>query len=261
MPKHGETLVGLRRGVDVIEALAGAPDGLLFGELKARLAPLAPSTLSRLLKALQEEGLAENDPATRRYIIGTRARRLGDLLATQLSPAQRVAGVVERLARATGRSAAFCELRGSAVLLAKKHDMPEAFHYAPEGNRIRNLAHHAFAKACLAYAPPGEAQTMREELLQATDATPGRQPIPLDRPWPDFEAELETIRRDRVCVHREDDQPGLKRIVAPVLTGTDEGFAGAIGISFYQPFDGPAEKRLVDAVRHAAEEAAARLEA
>ena len=254
--KRGETMVGLRRGIELLEQLAAVPDGLGFNEIRERFEELSPSTLSRLLKALQEEEMIVLEPRSRRYVIGERSLHLGQTLATRLSTAQRVAGIVAGLARATGCSAAFFELRGELPVLLKKHDMPEAFHYAPEGHTARNYAHHAFAKVCFAYAPANIADIMRERLREAETAPPGRQPMPLDRPWAMLEEELQTIRRTGLCVCEHDDQAGLKRIAVPVLQLYTDAFLGAIGISLFGELDTVREDRLSSAVRAAARDAA-----
>lgn len=255
MPRRGETLIGLRRGIEVLEHVAGAADGLGFGEIKARFEDLAASTLSRLLKALQEEDLLLQEAATRRYVLGPRAATLGRRLRGPESMAERVKGVVERLAYRTGHSAAFCEFQGEAVVLTAKSDRPESFHYAAEGNRMRNLAHHCFALVCLAHAEGALAEHLRRELREAKGGR-ARQPWPLDRAWEDFEGELEKVRRSGVRVNHTDDQPGLKRIAAAVLVGPAQAFAGAIGVSFFHDLTAEQEAELVAAVQRAAGEAA-----
>ena len=87
MPRQRETLVGLRRGIELLEHLAAAPQGLSFNELQSCFEELAPSTLSRLLKALQEEGLVENIAPQRSYVLGERAKALGQKLSSRQSRA------------------------------------------------------------------------------------------------------------------------------------------------------------------------------
>lgn len=255
MKKKSESLPGLRRGVEILERLAGTDRGLSFNDLKAHFDDLAPSTLSRLLKALLEEQLIGHDVSTRRYVLGSRALSLGQSVCGHLTTAQRVEPVVEQLAHHTQLSAAFFELQGEMTVLVKKVEMPEQFHYGSEGNAPINYAHHAFAMVCTAYATGDAATAIRKRLKEAEPG--GKMPKPLDRSWEAYEEELATIRHDRLLVNLKDDQQGLKRIAAPVLLAPDDRFAGAIGVSFFHAFDSGLERSYTAAVRQAADAAAA----
>jgi DNA-binding IclR family transcriptional regulator len=252
--KKSESLPGLRRGVEILERLAATDQGLGFNDLKAHFDDLAPSTLSRLLKVLLEEGLIEHDAANRHYALGSRALDLGQTVCGHLTTAQRVAPVVEELAHRTQLSAAFFELQGEIPVLVKKIEMPESFHYGPEGITPLNYAHHAFSMVCVAYAADEVAAEVRKRLKETP---PGRHPHPLDRSWQAYEEELAAIRHDRILVNLRDDQQGLKRIAAPVLLPPNNRFAGAIGVSFFHAFDSGLERSYTAAVRQAADAAAA----
>ena len=144
-----ETLIGLRRGIGVLEHLAiRGPQ--TFNALKAEYSGVSSSTLSRLLKTLQDEGLVENASGGG-YRLAERSKRLGRYITDNLSLVERVDPILLRLARHTGESAAFFEFQDTAVMLLAKVEMPERFHYSPVGSTNVHFDRHGFSKLLFAH--------------------------------------------------------------------------------------------------------------
>lgn len=65
------TVQVLERVLDIIEALAGAKDGLGISQVSG-ITQLPVSTVHRLLKVLKRRGYVRQDPETRKYMLSTR---------------------------------------------------------------------------------------------------------------------------------------------------------------------------------------------
>jgi DNA-binding IclR family transcriptional regulator len=107
---------GLQRDTDLLEALA-SPEARPAGLGVVRLAALTGrgvSQVSRALAALEDEGLVERDPASRRYALGWRLYALA--VRTTEAHLVGVAGpALIALAARTGENAHLCRLRGTRV--------------------------------------------------------------------------------------------------------------------------------------------------
>lgn len=98
---------------------------------------LAKPTCRRILLALIEAGLAEQDPITRRYFLGPEAYVLGTVAADRFGLHRLAADSVTRLARETG-DAAFLQVRRdwSVVCLQREDgDFPIRSHVLAAGDR------------------------------------------------------------------------------------------------------------------------------
>ena len=215
------SLIGLRRGIQVLELLAVTPAGLSFSALQAHFRDLAPSTLTRLLGVLAEEGLIGNAEDTRGYILADRAHELGLAITGKQDIAAKLKPYLCELALASGFSSVFFQIQGEEIILSAKHELAEAFHYADVGNGARFPVEHGCAKICLAHMP-------RKVWKRYLD-NPGRA---LPRPRKTIERELRELQGCSVYVSCPDDQPGLTRVAAPVLQNQE--CVGAIGVSLFQ---------------------------
>lgn len=112
----GPRSAGLQRDTDLLEALA-SPEARPAGLGVVRLAELTrrgASQVSRALAALEDEGLVERDPASRRYTLGWRLYALA--VRTTEAHLVGVGGpTLIALAARTGENAHLCRLRGAAV--------------------------------------------------------------------------------------------------------------------------------------------------
>ncbi|MBN1864605.1 MAG: helix-turn-helix domain-containing protein, partial [Victivallales bacterium] len=221
------SLLGLRRGLRVLELLAGTVDtGLGFGRLREEFGDLAPSTVSRVLKVLMDEGYVEPGGFGRGYVLGARARDFALRVSGHASTAQRMEVHVERLALESGHSAAYFELAGAGVVLRVKSERPDAFHYAGVGSSPAG-PRHCMKLVCMAFAG-GDTGGFRE-------------------------GELDILRGSGVLANEDDDQPGLTRIASPVFIGGAGGkFVGALGISSFRRFSAEELKKLSFTVKEIA---------
>ena len=109
---------GLRRDIDLLQALAGDEAQQRGGLGVVRLAELVQrekSQVSRALRALEKVGLVERDPATREYRLGWQlfglAARVGDMRLLQSAPP-----IMRALVGELGESVHLCVLQANQVL-------------------------------------------------------------------------------------------------------------------------------------------------
>jgi len=108
--------VGLHRDTQLLEVLA-SPEARPAGLGVVRLAELTGrgvSQVSRALAALEDEGLVERDPASRRYALGWRLYALA-VRTTEARLAGTAGPALIALAARTGENAHLCRLHGTRV--------------------------------------------------------------------------------------------------------------------------------------------------
>lgn len=130
-------LIAVRRAWTCIELIAAQPAGVAFSALAEACDRLAPASMSRLLKALVAEGLAERADE-RGYRAGPRLRSLLDR-----DPLARIQPLLAVLAARAGESVALFAPQADGVRLIAKHELDERFRYMAVGGINRNAAHGA----------------------------------------------------------------------------------------------------------------------
>ncbi len=229
------SMPGVRRAIKVLETLADNKGGMTFNDLSGLFLDAPPSTVSRLLKTLCEENLIAKGAGEKNYRIGERSRMLGEKLCGKVSRAELLRPVVRALAEQTGYSAAYFELVDDTNTLIVKYEIPEAFHYMPEGNFNLNFTSHGCAKVLIAYQG---SETRKRILGNQVESS--------------FK-ELEQIIEKGVIINEKDDLEYISRIAAPVFI--DEEFTGAIGVTLIGKQDKTQLNKTASAVKQAANDA------
>lgn len=137
---------------------AGRSRGIALGELVER-SGLAKPTCRRILVALIEGGLVEQDPGSRRYCLGPEAYVLGAAASERFGIHRVAQESVRRLAQATG-DAAFLQIRRDwsvVCLLREDGDYPIRSHVLAPGDR-HPLGAGAGGLALLAAMTDGEVE-------------------------------------------------------------------------------------------------------
>ena len=133
----------INRAVAVLRLLGSGPkvgigtaNGASLSELVER-SGLIKSTCRRILIALLDAGLAEQDPVTRRYYLGPEAYVLGTIAAERYGTHRFMLEGVTRLARATGDAAFIQVRRGFSAVCLHREDgtYPIRSHVLASGDR------------------------------------------------------------------------------------------------------------------------------
>jgi len=238
----------VERAMAILRCFEDGDDDLGVSEIAAR-AGLRVSTAHRIVRALCGEGFMDQDRRTDRYRLGRTLVLLGQRAASQLG-LESARPVLERLATATGESAALGTRQGDEIVVVLVTSSSQRLRFDHEqGGRI-GLHASAMGKAILAHSTHhlDRAVPAEMELGRFTDHTV------VDRDQ--LLVELATIRERGYAVNDQGRFDGVVGVAAPLI-GRDGMARAAIGVQ------GPTSRltggeltSAADEVRKAAEELA-----
>ncbi len=233
----------IRRTLIVLDWLCRQPQnwvGVL--EIAAGLG-MQPSTISRLLKELQELGLVRRDPASGRYGVGLELVRLGALATAKLDIAVIARPHLAALTAASGESSylGLYDPGRRQMMRVETVPSPNPLRYVVAMHQWVDVVRGASGKAILAFLPPGEAQEIVDDLVPSTEATP-------------FLEQLAGIRARGYACTRGQRTPGAVGVGAPIFDSRGE-VAGDVFITIPESrFDPASESRLGELVLTAAQQ-------
>lgn len=231
MAEEKKTLMGLRRGIEVLRILSRHPGGCTFTELQEATGDLPAPTLSRLMKALVDEELATKDADHGRYLLGKTMVVLAQSVLGSTPREEILHPVLVSLAERTRESSAYFEREADHLVLLDKVERAESHHYMSVMGRNTQFA-HGFYQVILAFLP----DDTRERLVSGVSEWHCGK-----REW---KRRLKEARKNGVYFEDEDLKPGMCRFAAPVLCGNDGEVVGSIGVTFHKA--GADENRLAE---------------
>jgi DNA-binding IclR family transcriptional regulator len=205
---QGRTLASVERALDLLDALAELPSGARVSELAQRTA-INQSTVSRLLGTLIARGFVDRDDATARHRLGMRLVAYGDAVLAGLDVRTIARPQLEHLVEQTGET---------ATLSVPGDTQPFTIDFVPSPSNVASRAE--LGRPSLTHA------TVTGKLLLAFGplALERLGPEPYERFTPrtlttrdELTAEVERVRAERVAYGREEREPGLNAVGAPVL--------------------------------------------
>ena len=211
------------RTLDVLEALADAPEQRSLGEL-AKALSIPKSSLHGILRTLVQRGWVRADDSGS-FTLGLRSLRVGAAYVDRDDTVTRAQPVLDAISDELGEAVHLGRLDGSDVVyLAKRDSIHPLRLYSAIGRRLPAHA-TALGKAMLATFPPSQVDAMLPaSLVRAHAAAPSPTGTTL-------RAELDRVRRDGYAVDNEENSEGI-RCFAVALTPTTAGPAtDAISVS------------------------------
>jgi DNA-binding IclR family transcriptional regulator len=189
------------RTLDVLEALAAAPEKPTLGEL-ARNLGIPKSSLHGVLRTLQARGWVRVDETGTRFGLGLRALRVGAAVVETDDAVSLLSPVLDDLAGKFGETVHLGRLDGAEIVyLAKRESVHPLRLFSAIGRRLPAHA-TALGKALLAQRPDKElATTLPTPLLRLTSHT-------LTDPTA-LMADLAAIRSAGYAVDREENSEGI----------------------------------------------------
>jgi IclR family transcriptional regulator, KDG regulon repressor len=144
----------------------------------ARLAGLSPSTVGRLMAALKEMGLLQQNPLTRTYRLGTKILEWGGVVSATLDIRTKALPYMEELHRKTGETISLYVPEGSDRLCVER--IESSYHVRIVNWVGRRLPLHAGSagKAILAFMPAER----REAILASLELKPLTEKTIVDLP-------------------------------------------------------------------------------
>jgi IclR family transcriptional regulator, acetate operon repressor len=189
----------IERAFELLEMLADAGGALGLSEL-ATASGLPLPTVHRLMRTLVNRGYVRQE-ASRRYTLGSRLIRLGEISSQMLGTSLRP--YLAKLVRLTGETANLAMLDGDEVVYLAQVPSPHQMRMFTEpGRRVRTHA-TAVGKALLAQLPPAEARALLAHDMPAFTPTTITDPDLLL-------AHLEVIRQQGYAVDEGEQEVGVR---------------------------------------------------
>lgn len=206
-------LMGLRRGFDVLKLLSCEMDGMSFSGIQDALGDLPAPTLSRLLKAMTEEGWLEKGPSGE-YLPGNEFLKVCKRVSGGASMEDILEPIVVKLAECAGETSAFSIFADNCFIFKLKHEMPDSYHHIELNRKSSAIFSNGIGISNLAFQ---DEATIAYALKDAPDS------VDLAA----FKETLKEIRREEY--YFSDERNGL-RFLKPVF-GKGGKFVGIIGVS------------------------------
>lgn len=242
------------KALAVLDLVAARGRPVRFVDLVAE-SPYPKATLYRLLQTLAGQGMLSHDPERQTYALGLRLVRLAHAAWAQASLAPIAARALDALSAATGETVHLAQLDHAQVLYVDKRVPARPVEMYSAAGKVGPAYCTGVGKAMLAYLPEAQraAAVAQQSFYPFTPAT-------LVSPQA-LLAELARIRAEGVAYDREEHEPGIHCVAAPILSRAGR-LLGALSVTSTTERRRPEEMAaLVPQVQRTAAEIAAEAEA
>ncbi|CTQ57577.1 MAG: IclR family transcriptional regulator [Roseibium album] len=208
-PTSGDGTVG--KALDVLDRVAAMGRPVRFTELLSdSVHPKA--TLYRLLQTLVSQGMLAYDESQQTYSLGIRLVRLAHAAWRQSSIAPIARPFVRALSEVVGETVHLAQLDGGQVLYVDKRNAINPIDMYSQAGKIGPGYCTGVGKAQLAFLEPAELDEAikKQSFYRYTPETLATETA--------LRADLEKIRKEGVAFDREEHEPGIICIAAPVLS-------------------------------------------
>ncbi|WP_305987690.1 IclR family transcriptional regulator [Roseibium sp. MMSF_3544] len=208
-PTSSDGTVG--KALDVLDKVAAVGRPVRFTELLSdSVHPKA--TLYRLLQTLVSQGMLAYDENQQTYSLGIRLVRLAHAAWRQSSIAPIARPFVRTLAEAVGETVHLAQLDGGQVLYVDKRNAINPIDMYSQAGKIGPGYCTGVGKALLAFLEPADLDEAikKQSFYRYTPSTLASEDA--------LRADLEDIRKEGVAFDREEHEPGIVCIAAPVLS-------------------------------------------
>ncbi|HIY66434.1 MAG TPA: IclR family transcriptional regulator [Candidatus Agrococcus pullicola] len=204
------------RAITVLEILARS--GASSVSDLARRLDVHKSSVSRLLATLERRGIVEQESDGGRYGLGAGIVRLARSARDQSDVVAVARPVAERLSRMTGETVNVSVIEGNEVVNIEEVNLSDSVLGVSWLGSHTQLHNTANGKVFLAHMSPARANGMlRAELSSATERTVTDPKL--------LRAQLELIRQQGYAWQREELEPGLTAVAAPVFDASGDALA------------------------------------
>ncbi len=198
------------KALDVLEMVAARGRLVRFSDLLVD-SPLPKATLYRLVQTLTAQSMLRYDPDAQAYAPGLRLVRLAHAAWRQSSLAPIARPYLDALSAEVGETIHLAQLDRGQVLYVDKRNARQPIEMFAEAGKVGPGYCTGVGKAMLAHLPDGERAAALK--LQAYFAHTGTTITSPDA----LEAELGSVRTEGIAFDREEHEPGIICIAAPIL--------------------------------------------
>ncbi len=233
------TVQSIERGLDLLEALAAAQDGVRIVDLSSRVA-LHASTTHRLLATLSGRGYVRQNNQTGRYFLGPRVLQLAHAFDEHSTILALAHPYLQSLMEASGETANLALLDSGEAVYVDQVPSPRLVRmFAAIGRRVP-LHSTGCGKVFLAYMTKAAVgQILKEKGLPKST----RHTIAT---YAELEREMAEIRRRGFAVDDQEQDEGVRCVAAPIR---DDTGAAVAAMSISGPSTRVTKERIPDLSR------------
>ncbi len=220
-PERGDGTVG--KALDVLDLVAGFGRPVRFSDLLA-VSPLPKATLYRMIQTLANQRMLAHDAETGTYAPGLRLVQLAHAAWRQSSLAPLARPLIDALSADVGETIHLAQLDKGQVLYVDKRNARTPIQMFSDAGKIGPGYCTGVGKAMLAFLPEDELDAaLKQQAFHAYTPTTLASPETL-------RADLARIRDEGIAFDREEHEPGIICIAAPILTNQNRPL-GALSIT------------------------------
>jgi DNA-binding IclR family transcriptional regulator len=202
----------IAKALDVLDQVAAFARPVRFSELLAE-SPLPKATLYRLVQTLTSQSMLQYDEDRQTYAPGLRLVRLAHAAWRQSSLAPVARPFVDQLAEVAGETIHLAQMDQGQVLYVDKRNASEPVEMFSQAGKVGPGYCTGVGKAIMAFLDP-EAQAAAIDRQAFFRHTPNTVTSPEG-----LSEELQSIREEGIAFDREEHEPGIICIAAPILAG------------------------------------------
>lgn len=219
--RTGDGTVG--KALEIMDMVAGYGRPVRFGELLS-VSPHPKATLYRLLQTLTNQGMLAYDEARQTYAPGLRLVRLAHAAWQQSSLAPIARPFLDALSAEVGETIHLAQLDGGQVLYVDKRNATKPIEMFSAAGKVGPGYCTGVGKAMMAFLSNVERAeaVQKQSFFRHTDHT-------LTTPET-LLADLDQIRAEGIAFDREEHEPGIICIAAPIISDTGR-VLGAMSIT------------------------------
>lgn len=205
----GDGTVG--KALDVLDKVAAKGRPVRFSELLNE-SQHPKATLYRLLQTLVSQGMLAYDDALQTYSLGIRLVRLAHAAWRQSSIAPIARPFIKELSEIVGETVHLAQLDGGQVLYVDKRNAADPIDMYSQAGKVGPGYCTGVGKALMAFQEPTELDEIikKQAFYKYTEATLVTEEM--------LRADLQKIRAEGVAYDREEHEPGIICVAAPILS-------------------------------------------
>ena len=200
------------KALEILDLVAGLGRPVRFSELLS-LSPHPKATLYRFLQTLVNQGMLSYDEDRQTYSLGIRLVRLAHAAWSQSSLAPVARAHIDALARETGETLHLAQMDNGQVLYVDKRNAAKPVEMFAAAGKTGPAYCTGVGKAIMAFMNEKdlEKSLRHQSFHKFTDNTLGSEA--------DLRKELAEIRETGIAFDREEHEPGIICIAAPITSG------------------------------------------
>lgn len=220
-PRQGDGTIG--KALDVLDLVAGLERPVRFSEILA-LSPHPKATLYRLIQTLTNLGMLRYDVDRQTYAPGLRLVRLAHAAWRQSSLAPIARPYIDALSEAMSETVHLAQLDGGQVLYVDKRNAADPLEMFSQAGKVGPGYCTGVGKAMIAFlADDARGTALAQQAYFAHTAHTHTSAESLA-------VELDEIKTEGIAYDREEHEPGIICVAAPILSGAGRAI-GALSIT------------------------------